>query len=110
MRKTVNLQRSLRYLLAWAPAVGIARSVPAQRLVPDAALQSGTLSFLGHATVGDFVGTTTNVMGAILGGRDYAAARGWVEALVRTLVTGNERRDRDLRASMEVDRYPMMHF
>ena len=76
----------------------------------DAVLESGTLSFLGHATVGDFVGVTTNVTGAIIGGRDYSATRGWVEAPVRTLLTGNDHRDSDLRASMEVGRYPMMRF
>ena len=48
--------------------------------------------------------------GALLGSHEYAATRGWVEAPVGTLATGNERRDRDLRASMEVTRYPTMRF
>jgi len=110
MRKTVNLQRSLRYLLAWTPTIALARPASAQRPVTDAVLQSGTLSFVGHATVGEFVGTTTAVHGGIIGGRDYAMTRGWVEASVRTLATGNDRRDRDMRSSMEVDRYPAMRF
>jgi len=110
MRKTVNLQRSLRYLLAWSPTIALAKPALAQRPVTDAVLQSGTLSFVGHATVGEFVGTTTAVHGGIIGGRDSAATRGWVEASVRTLVTGNDRRDRDMRSSMEVDRYPAMRF
>ncbi|HZI41358.1 MAG TPA: YceI family protein [Gemmatimonadaceae bacterium] len=110
MRETLNLQRSLRYLLACAPTIALVRPIFAQRPVSDAVLQTATLSFLGHATVGDFVGTTTTVRGAIIGGRDYATTRGWVEAPVRTLATGNDRRDRDLRSSMNVDRYPAIRF
>ena len=88
--------------------------VPSSAVAQDAApdvrseLLSGTLSFLGHATVGDFVGSTSQVLGELTG--DLASARGWVEAPVATLDTHNERRDRDLRASMEVDRYPTMRF
>lgn len=110
MRATPNLQRSLRYLLACAPTVAVARAMPAQRPVPDAALESGTLSFLGRATAGDFVGTTSRVAGAIIGGRDFSTTRGWIEAPVRSLVTGNERRDRDLQESMQIDRYPTLRF
>ena len=110
MRATTNLQRSLRYLLAWAPTVALTRGLPAQRPVPDAALESGTLSFFGRATAGDFVGTTARVTGVIIGGRDYSTTRGWIEAPVRSLVTGNERRDRDLRESMEIERYPTLRF
>ena len=110
MRTRVSLTRSVRYLLAFTPTIALTRSLPAQRPTPDAVLESGTLSFLGHATVGDFVGVTTNVAGAIIGGRDYSVTRGWVEAPVRTLLTGNDHRDRDLRASMDVGRYPMMRF
>ena len=110
MRTRVTLTRSLRYLLAWTPTLALARALPAQKPIADAVLESGTLSFLGHATVGDFVGVTTNVTGAIVGGRDYSVTRGWVEAAVRTLVTGNDHRDSDLRGSMEVVRYPMMRF
>jgi len=109
MRTTNNLQRSLRYLLAWAPTMALP-TLGAQRPMRAATLPSGTLSFFGRATVGDFVGTTTRVTGAIIGGPDYSAARGWVDAPVGTLVTGNDRRDRDLRATMNVERYPIMHF
>ena len=82
----------------------------AQRQVSDALLRAGTLSFDGRATVGDFVGTTSTVSGAITAGRDLASTTGWVEAPVATLVTGNAHRDRDLRASMETGRYPTMRF
>ena len=86
------------------------RAAGAQEAAPEtsSALHSGTLSFVGHATVGDFVGSTSQVSGAFSG--TLSSARGWVEAPVATLVTHNDRRDRDLRASMEVDRYPTMRF
>src|SRR3989442_7084145 len=44
------------------------------------------------------------------GGPEIAEVRGWVEAPVATLRTGNGRRDRDLRKSMEVDTFPTMRF
>jgi polyisoprenoid-binding protein YceI len=78
--------------------------------VPAAALREGTLSFNGHATTGDFVGTTRAVTGAVLASDDYASVRGWVEAPVATLKTGNGLRDRDLRKVMEVDRYPTLRY
>jgi len=71
---------------------------------------SGTLSFDGHATVGDFVGKTTSVTGEMTGGPDLRKVRGWVQAPVKTLVTGNRRRDRDLNKSMESDKYPDIRF
>jgi len=77
---------------------------------PNAVLRSGTLSFTGHSTVGDFVGTTTAVTGGVTGNAELANARGWVEATVTTLSTGNRLRDRDLRATMDVAKYPTMRF
>lgn len=105
-----RLERSFRYLLAWGTVAASATTLGAQRPVADAALRSGTLSFHGHATVGDFVGTTSSVTGVIVASSDYGATTGWVEAPVATLVTGNDRRDRDLRASMAVERFPTMRF
>jgi polyisoprenoid-binding protein YceI len=109
-RHTTHLEWCLRYLFALAAVAASLTSLQAQAPVADAALHSGTLSFLGRATVGDFVGTTGTVTGAIIGGPDVSTTRGWVEAPVATLVTGNGRRDRDLRATMEVDRYPNIRF
>jgi len=86
----------------------LAVAARAQSPAPGGVLQTGTLSFSAHATVGDFTGTTTTVTGVWRG--DLAAASGWVEAPVTTLVTGNGHRDRDLRASMEVNKYPTMRF
>jgi polyisoprenoid-binding protein YceI len=84
---------------------------PAQpRAVPAATLAEGTLRFDGHATTGDFVGTTSRVAGAVLASPDYVSLRGWVEAPVAALRTGNGLRDRDLRKVMDVDRYPTMRY
>lgn len=43
-------------------------------------------------------------------GGPLAEVRGWVEASVRTLKTGNGRRDRDLVKTMEADLYPNIRF
>jgi polyisoprenoid-binding protein YceI len=68
------------------------------------------LSFDGRATVGDFTGTTSTMTGEMVGAADLSAVRGWVEAPVRTLVTGNAKRDKDLNKSMEPEKYPSIRF
>lgn len=78
--------------------------------IPPLRVAEGTLSFDGHATVGDFTGTTRTLSGESTGGDGVGEVRGWVEAPVGTLKTGNRRRDRDLNKSMESDRYPTMRF
>jgi polyisoprenoid-binding protein YceI/CheY-like chemotaxis protein len=78
--------------------------------IPDGNVIAGTLSFDGHATVGDFVGTTTVVTGRITGAEEITAVRGWVEAPVRSLTTGDSKRDKDLNKSMESDKYPNIRF
>lgn len=78
--------------------------------VPAGRVQAGTLAFDGHATAGDFIGTTTVVTGEMTGGDSLGAVRGWVEAPVRTLMTGNGKRDRDLNKSMESEKYPAIRF
>lgn len=105
-----NVKAVLVRILSAACLVASGSLALAQRPVNDALLRAGTLSFDGRATVGNFVGTTSTVSGAITAGRDLASTTGWVEAPVATLVTGNAHRDRDLRASMETDRYPTMRF
>jgi polyisoprenoid-binding protein YceI len=85
-------------------------SAAQQRPIPNGRLVSGTLSFDGHATAGDFTGTTTAVSGQVHGAPDLGAVRGWVEAPVQTLKTGNGKRDRDLNKSMESDKYPTLRF
>jgi polyisoprenoid-binding protein YceI len=108
MRMTAFLRlhaRLIGYCLALVPAAAGAQTATE---LAGGVLRSGTLSFSAHATVGDFTGTTTTVAGMWSG--DLPAASGWVEAPAATLVTRNGHRDRDLRASMEVDKYPTMRF
>jgi polyisoprenoid-binding protein YceI len=91
--------------VAWAPLAAQAR----ERAIPDGIVREGRLSFDARATAGDFTGTTTTVTGEMHGG-GLSEVRGWVEAPVRTLATGNQRRDRDLNKSMESGKYPAIRF
>jgi hypothetical protein len=77
-------RRARGALLIMAASALVARRAVAQSgsEMPSAVLRSGTLSFDGHATVGDFVGSTTTMSGAFTG--DIVGARGWVEASVAT--------------------------
>src|SRR4029453_8403814 len=77
--------------------------------VADAVVREGRLSFDGRATAGNFTGSTTSVKGELHGGT-LSQVRGWVEAPVHTLATGNQRRDRDLNKSMESEKYPTIRF
>ena len=93
-------------LLVGAPVVDAQSRGP----IPDGHLTAGTLSFDGHATAGDFVGKTTTVSGQLTGAPDVTGVRGWVEAPVATLTTGNGKRDKDLNKSMESDKFPVLRF
>ncbi len=88
----------------------VAGPAAAQLAVPAGTVREGTLSFDGRATAGDFTGTTTTVTGEMTGGAGLSEVRGWVEAPVNTLKTGNNRRDRDLNKSMESEKYPTIRF
>jgi len=81
-----------------------------QSPIASGTVKEGRLSFDGRATAGDFTGVTTTVTGAMEGGPELAGVRGWVEAPVATLKTGNDRRDRDLNKSMESGKYPVIRF
>ena len=110
-RRTTHFDRAALYLLAISLCLaGPATQASAQRSVPSGGLSSATLSFDGHANVGDFVGTTHEATGSETGGSSVDSVHGWVEAPVATLATGNDRRDRDLRKTMQVDKYPTMRF
>jgi polyisoprenoid-binding protein YceI len=108
------LVRTWQLVLAVLTAHSLVGSAPAaaqlNRPIPDGRIVSGTLSFDGHATAGDFVGTTTTVSGQLTGGSDLTDVRGWVEAPVRSLKTGDGKRDKDLNKSMESDKYPALRF
>jgi polyisoprenoid-binding protein YceI len=97
--------------LLWASLLALnslAAQMPAL-IIPDATVLKGSLSFDARASAGNFTGTTSTVAGEMKGG-ELGSVRGWVEAPVRTLATGNARRDRDLNKSMESDKYPRIRF
>jgi polyisoprenoid-binding protein YceI len=106
-----ELAMNLGFLLAALATLGAADlSAQMPRPIPDGAVREGTLSFNGRATTGAFTGTTTTVRGEMRGGRSLSEVRGWVEAPVSTLVTGNGHRDKDLNKSLQSDVYPTVRF
>jgi polyisoprenoid-binding protein YceI len=80
------------------------------RPIPGGTVREGRLSFDGRATTGAFTGTTTTVRGEMSGGGSLAEVRGWVDAPVSTLLTGNGHRDKDLNKSLEFNLYPTIRF
>ena len=101
--------RVIAMMVAVGAVLGPASSA-AQSAIAPGQVTAGTLSFDGHATVGDFVGTTSTVTGEMNGGAGLASISGWVEAPVNTIKTGKDKRDRDMNKSMESDQYPMIRF
>ena len=97
-------------LLACSTLAGATASAQQNSPIAGGRVISGSLSFDGHATAGDFTGTTTTVSGQLNGAPDLTRVRGWVEAPVRTLKTGNGKRDKDLNKSMESEKYPVLRF
>ena len=99
-----------RLALLLGAALGLApAAASAQHPVPAGVVREGTLSFDGRASVGAFTGTTSTVRGEMTGG-GLTEVRGWVEAPVQSLTTGNTRRDRDLNRSMESEKFPTIRF
>jgi polyisoprenoid-binding protein YceI len=80
------------------------------RPIPGGTVREGRLSFDGRATTGAFTGTTTAVRGEMSGGGSLAEVRGWVDAPVSTLLTGNGHRDKDLNKSLDSNLYPAIRF
>lgn len=103
---------ALVLLCAHIAAGGLAAQEPGplERPYPEGAVLTGRLSFDGKGTLGAFTGVTTSLHGEMQGADRLEGVRGWVEAPVATLVTGNDRRDRDLAKSMETATYPTMRF
>jgi polyisoprenoid-binding protein YceI len=102
---------SIRFLLAALTMLGVGElHAQAPRLIPDGTVRGGTLSFEGRATTGVFTGTTAAVRGEMSGGGSLSEVRGWVDAPVSALATGNGHRDKDLNKSLQSDLYPTIRF
>ena len=102
---------TIRFLLAALTLLGAGQlHAQAPPLIPDGAVREGTLRFDGRATTGAFTGTTATVRGHMSGGGSLSEVRGWVDAPVSSLVTGNGHRDKDLNKSLASDRYPTIRF
>lgn len=99
--------RLTAYLLL---AMGAQAPLAGQQPWPSADVRQVTLSFDGKSTLGDFTGTTAEVSGRMSGGPTLGDVRGWVEAPVKSLKTGNDRRDRDLVKTMQAELYPNIRF
>jgi polyisoprenoid-binding protein YceI len=102
---------NMRFLLAALTMLGAGElHAQAPRLIAAGTVREGTLSFEGRATTGAFTGTTAAVRGEMSGGGSLSEVRGWVDAPVSTLVTGNGHRDKDLNKSLQSDLYPTIRF
>jgi polyisoprenoid-binding protein YceI len=102
---------NMRLLLAALTMLGAGElHAQASRLIADGTVREGTLSFEGRATTGAFTGATTTVRGEMSGGGTLSEVRGWVDAPVSALVTGNSHRDKDLNKSLQSDLYPTIRF
>jgi polyisoprenoid-binding protein YceI len=89
--------------------IAVVCGLPAQS-IRDLPLSKGMLAFDGRGTLGAFTGISSEVKGHLVGAAAMAGVRGWVEAPVRSLVTGNGKRDRDMYSSLEAEKYPLMRF
>jgi polyisoprenoid-binding protein YceI len=101
---------ALAVLVLGTPSMTRTLAAQGRGPIPNGRLTSGTLSFDGHATAGDFTGKTSAVTGQLTGAPELSAVHGWVEAPVESLKTGDRRRDKDLNKSMESSRYPKLRF
>lgn len=99
----------MRHIGGWIVGLALVTGTGQAQSIAAGVVREGKLSFDGRASVGDFVGTTTTIRGRLTGG-DLGQVTGFVEAPVKTLITGNGRRDRDLNKSMESGLHPLLRF
>ena len=92
-------------LLLAAPGI-----VHAQQAIANSVVVAGRLGFDGHATPGPWSAWTDSVAGQLTGGATLEEVRGWVEFPAATLDSDNGRRDKDMRKSLETDKYPIIRF
>lgn len=102
-RRIMGMRTLCSLLFLWVAPVG-AQAVPS---LPNV---SGELAFDASATLGDFTGRTAMLSGRLVGATSLGDVRGWVEAPARSLMTGNDKRDRDMYKSLAVEEHPTIRF
>ena len=104
------LSSVFRFLVAGSLFVLGAAPLAAQDSIPDGTLLHGRLGFSGHGTPGPWSAWTDTMTGAMAMGAALADVHGWVEFPAATLDSDNGRRDKDMRKSLETDKYPTIRF
>ena len=108
MRMTPSLRGSLVPLVLLVLLVLLVPSLDAQIL--PCALKSADLWFDAKASLGPFRGITHEARGETAGAQALSSVRGFVELQAKSITTNNGLRDRDMRSTLEVDKYPTIRF
>src|SRR5262245_48505994 len=96
----------VRFLLT-APVVLLAATLSAQ--VAPGRVKSAELWFDAKASLGAFRGVTKNAHGQMSGGK-LSQVHGFVEMQATSLSTDNGLRDKDMRKTLEVEKYPTIRY
>lgn len=78
--------------------------------IPPSVLKSADMWFDAKASLGPFRGITHEARGETSGAQSLAEVHGFVEMQAKSLTTDNGLRDRDMRKTLEVDKYPTIRF
>lgn len=78
--------------------------------IPAGTVRSAELWFDAKATLGSFRGITKVARGEMSGGATLSAVHGFVEADAVTLSTSNGLRDKDMRKTLEVEKFKVIRF
>jgi polyisoprenoid-binding protein YceI len=95
--------------VAWlAASLLLAEAGSAQ--LPPGRVKSVELWFDAKASLGPFRGITKVARGQMTGGASLASVRGFVEMQATSLSTDNGMRDKDMRKTLEVEKFPVIRF
>jgi polyisoprenoid-binding protein YceI len=78
--------------------------------VPAGRVKSAELWFDAKASLGPFRGITKVAHGQMSGGPTLASVRGFVEFQATSLSTDNGMRDKDMRKTLDVEKFPVIRF
>ncbi len=82
----------------------------AQAQLPPGRVKSVELWFDAKASLGAFRGITKVAHGQMTGGANLASVRGFVEMQATSLSTDNGIRDKDMRKTLEVEKFPVIRY